>query len=103
MQRIDDMGAWGEACLDTPIFRQPAETAEEAAKHAGNHVKSREREQDGFGWPKFHGVLVYYEEFEGKADGAGVALVRSIGSPVSPPGTVWVGSTRDYHLMWEVD
>ncbi len=97
MLRIDDMTVWAEAALDTPFRVSAVRSKEEAERTPGLHVKSFERDAGSF-WPKFHGILVKY------ADSASpFCIVRSIGSLVSPAGTVWTGDVYEYHTMWEAD
>lgn len=94
MKRADDMHAWNEAWLDTPIGRPRRLDADEAFKTPGSHVKSKAVKN---GWPEHFGVLVSFS----RAPDA--VTVRSIGSPVSPPGVVWTGTRAEYYAMWEID
>lgn len=99
MKQIDSKHEWTEAALDTPFrgrIHAQARSAQEAAKLPGNYVKTRELERPN-GHPKHCGILVRYDE------GPEGVIVRSVGSPVSPPGTIWRGSKDEYHTMWVVD
>lgn len=105
MKRIDNDPLWVAACLDTPAQCGHA-TKEVARRSPGSHLKSYEREENG--WSKFFGRLVHYEADPLKLTIAGLpdtyqVLVRSLGSPVSPAGTVWVGTIAEYLAMWDVD
>jgi len=109
MKRIDDDLLWKGLVALTPP-QAGGETAEEAARLPGNHVKSREIDTDGSDFPKYHGILVRYDAWAptfvgvvGGNDINGCVIVRSIGTPVSRPGTFWIGTTYEYHQMWEVD
>lgn len=91
---------WCEAVLDTPfrIRGQTGRTAEEAVKIPGNAVKSRELA--GM-FPEMHGILVKYPKINESTSGNTV-MVRGYGSPVSPKA-IWIGTTHDYHSLWEID
>ena len=96
MKRTEDRALWHEAWLDTPITGPYKRLdPDEAFKTPGSHVKSKKRAANG--WPADFGVLV---SFSRDPD---AVTVRSVGSPVSPAGTVWSGTRAEYYAMWEID
>lgn len=96
MKQVNDMSIWQTAVNLTPTRVTYACTREEAAKNPGNAVKSLIRDSSN-GFPVLHGCLVAYSER------FNLVVVRSHGSPVSLPGTVWYGTIKEYERMWEVD
>ncbi|KKM00729.1 hypothetical protein LCGC14_1801490 [marine sediment metagenome] len=97
MKMIVDYDLWRQACKETPLRKHVQhdimETAEEAAIIPGNCVKSVEREHEGIGFPKYHGVLVRYGD---------ECVVRGHKSLINDE-FVWVGTKEEYSSFWVVD
>lgn len=92
---VVDESRWFRAWENTSLVRGNYPTPQEAAKHSGCCVKTRERDA-GTGFPTMTGVLVSYD-----AD-ADRVVVRGYGDFVSPC-FVWEGSVRQYLSTWECD
>lgn len=92
MKENDDL--WEHYHTLTPMKGPGGRTREEATKKPGNSVKSFEHE-GSMGFPKFHGVLAEYDD-------VGHCVVIGHNSSVSSK-FVWIGTTAEYHQVWDVD